>query len=232
MLYCKLATSWPQCHKPWETWKIYSLCSFSKYSVPVRPWGVSQRVRLWGQPDATAATYRARKEVLKGAGHKLCWLLTLTTAVVVVLIHSIAFYTVFLGNMVSAVFKWIHTEKCKKLLLFFFLVAHVLGKDAKHHTYSQPTLLKMLQENTPEPSLKSSVGPLSAEMRSRPFVWSDFIYICSHFFFYCPSKRKISQTTSVPTRKAVYQASHVAKELVTLFFCCYSKFSSHKFKFC
>lgn len=128
MLYCKLATSWPQCHKPWETWKIYSLCSFSKYSVPVRPWGVSQRVRLWGQPGATAATYRARKEVLKGAGHKLCWPLTLTTAVVVVLIHSIAFYTVFLGNMVSAVFKGIHTEKCKKLLLFFFWLLMFLEK--------------------------------------------------------------------------------------------------------
>lgn len=124
-----------------------------------------------GQSEGTARCHscylqRARKEVLKRKGHKPCWSLILTTGVIVVLIHSIAFYAVFLGNMVSAVFREIHTEKCKKTCLFFSFIFSCSWKRCKTPYFPQPTLLKMLQESTPEPSLKSSLGPLSAKKQA------------------------------------------------------------------
>lgn len=119
MLYCKLPTDLTaiipgKCEK-------YIHCVPSQNIQFLSGLEVYHRGSVCGDwlPGTTAATYRARKEVLKRAGHKLCWPLTLTTAVVVVLIRSIAFYAVFLGNMVSAVFKEIHTEKCKKRLIYF-----------------------------------------------------------------------------------------------------------------
>lgn len=227
MLYCKPPTNWPHINAGKHEKYIHCVPSQNAQflsSLEVYHWGW-----IWGQPGATAATYRAGKEVLKRTGNKPCWSLTVTDMVVMPT-HSVAFYAVFLGNMVSALFREIHTEKYKKLLsFFFFLFVHVLGEDVKYHSYPQPTLLKMLQESSPEPNLKSSLGPLSAEKEA--FVWSDFIYICSHFFFYCPSKRKKSETISVPKRKVVYQANHIAKNLMTLFFCYYSKFNSSEVKF-
>lgn len=48
MLYCKLVANWPHTHNPEEMQKLYLLSSFSKYSVPVKPWGVSLRASLRG----------------------------------------------------------------------------------------------------------------------------------------------------------------------------------------
>lgn len=68
-------------------------------------------------------------------------------------------------------------KSVKNFSFFFLSFAHVLGKDAKHHTYPQPTLLKMLQESTPEPSLKSSLGPLSAEETGLLFDLTSFTFV-------------------------------------------------------
>lgn len=86
------------------------------------------RVSLWGQPGAIAATYRTRKGAQENRAQAM---LVPNSGMVVILIHSIAFYTVFLGNMVSVLFREIHTEKCKKLLFFFSFVCSCSWKRCK-----------------------------------------------------------------------------------------------------
>lgn len=53
------------------------------------------------------------------------------SGMVLILIYSIAFYTVFLGNMVNVLFREIHTEKCKKLLFFFSFICSCSWKRCK-----------------------------------------------------------------------------------------------------
>jgi len=57
-------------------------------------------------------------------------MLVRNSGMVVIPVHSSAFYTVFLVNTVSAFFREIHTAKCKKrlFLIFFFHLLMFLQK--------------------------------------------------------------------------------------------------------
>lgn len=129
--------------------------------------------------------------------------------------------------MVSALFREIHTAKCKKLFFFSFICSYFCKRCKTPHP--QPTLLKMMQENTPGPSLNSSLGPLSAGEQAFCVIFLTPFTFSSLFFLYCASERKKkSQSTPVPKIKAIYLANHIAKNWQTLFFCKRSKFKPSK----